>query len=54
MRACTDYEKGRPGAKLWVERHHPQRRTDVDKIVRWREAIRGNRMLKESLPSPFY
>lgn len=51
---CTDYEKGRAGAELWVERHQAQLRMGVDKIARWREAIRGNRMLKDSLPPPFY
>lgn len=53
FRVCTDYEKGKAGAGLWVERHQAQLRTDVDKIVRWREAVRGNRMLKETLPPPF-
>lgn len=33
-----------------MERHRVQSRTDVDRIVRWREEIRGNRMLETLWP----
>jgi len=53
LRVCTGYDQGRSGAETWVCRHQARLRADVDKIVQWREAVRGNRLLKESLPHPF-
>jgi hypothetical protein len=50
---CTCYDQGRAGAEIWVCRHQARLRVNVDKIVRWQEAVRGNRLLKQTLPHPF-
>ena len=53
FRWCSSYEQGRAGAELWVARHEARLREDVAKIREYREAIAGNRLLKDSLKPPF-
>lgn len=53
FRWCSSYEQGRIGAELWVARHEARLREDVAKISAYRDAIAGNRLLKESLKPPF-
>lgn len=53
FRWCSSYEQGRVGAELWVTRHEARLRDDVAKISGYRDAIAGNRLLKETLKPPF-
>lgn len=53
VRVCTGYDQGRAGAEIWVCRHQARLRVDVDKIVCWQGAVRGNRLLKQTQPHPF-
>ena len=53
FRWCSSYEQGRVGAELWVTRHEARLREDLAKIREYREAIAGNRLLKDRLKPPF-
>lgn len=52
-RRCSSYEQGSAGAELWVARHEARLREDVDRIRRYREAVRANRLAKSSIDPPF-
>ncbi|AVO30012.1 hypothetical protein D7T48_11850 [Stenotrophomonas maltophilia] len=53
FRRCSSYEQGRAGAEMWVARHEARLRQDVAEISRWREAVRANRLAKETMKRPF-
>ncbi|CAM4448103.1 MULTISPECIES: hypothetical protein [Stenotrophomonas] len=51
-RPCSSYEQG-AGAEMWVSRYEARLRDDVDQILRYRQAVRANRLAKGSIEQPF-